>query len=101
PTNRADRVLAAAIAIGVLALWELASRQGWIHPLMFPPPTRIVADFAVLWHQDFARNVGLTLMRFFGGVVVGGIPGILFGLCIGWSPRLRRIADPFIAAIHP
>jgi ABC-type nitrate/sulfonate/bicarbonate transport system permease component len=34
-------------------------------------------------------------------VLVGGVPGILFGLAIGWSPRLHRIADPFIAAIHP
>jgi NitT/TauT family transport system permease protein len=97
----ADRATSAAIAIALLAAWELASRNGWIHPVIFPAPTRIVANFARLWEQDLARNIGLTLSRFFGGIVVGGIPGILVGLCIGWWPRLRRIADPFIAAIHP
>ena len=96
-----DRLVSATIAVTLVAAWELASRAGWIHPVIFPAPTRILATFARLWEQDLARNIGLTLMRFFGGIVVGGIPGILVGLCIGWWPRLRRIADPFIAAIHP
>jgi NitT/TauT family transport system permease protein len=97
----ADRATSAAIALAAIGLWELASRNGWINAVVFPAPTRILADFEHLWRQDFLRNVGLTLTRFLGGVVVGGIPGILVGLCIGWWPRLRRIADPFIAAIHP
>lgn len=97
----ADRATSLAIAIAALGLWEVASRSGWINAVVFPAPTRILADFEHLWRQDFLHNVGLTLTRFLGGVVVGGIPGILVGLCIGWWPRLRRIADPFIAAIHP
>ena len=68
---------------------------------VFPPPSRILADFPELWRNDLLDNVGLTLVRFLGGVVVGAVPGIIIGLCIGWSTRLRRIVDPFIAAIHP
>jgi NitT/TauT family transport system permease protein len=97
----ADRATAAGIALLILAAWETAARMGWINTLAFPAPSRIAAHFAVLRHQEYLVNVGLTLMRFFGGIIVGGIPGILVGLCIGWSPRLRSIADPFIAAIHP
>ena len=99
--QRIDRAIAAGIAILLLASWELASRRGWISSVVFPPPSRILADFAVLWRQGFAHNVGLTLARFFGGAVAGAIPGVLVGLAIGWSPRVARIADPFIAAIHP
>jgi ABC-type nitrate/sulfonate/bicarbonate transport system permease component len=96
-----DRAIAAFIAIVLLAAWELSARNEWIESLVFPPPTRILANFAILWRNDLLHNVSLTLARFLGGIVAGAIPGIILGLCIGWSHRLRRIVDPFIAAIHP
>jgi ABC-type nitrate/sulfonate/bicarbonate transport system permease component len=97
----ADRIVVAAIAIFLVAAWEISSRNDWIESLVFPPPTKILANFAVLWRNDLLTNVGLTLLRFLGGITVGAIPGIILGLFIGWSPRVRRIVDPFIAAIHP
>ena len=100
-TTMADRVIAGLIAVALFAWWEIASRRGWIDSLVFPAPTRILANFAILWHKGLLENIGVTLTRFLGGVVMGGIPGVFFGLCIGWLPRARRIADPFIAAIHP
>jgi NitT/TauT family transport system permease protein len=99
--NIVDRLIAAAIALTFFTLWEVGARLGWIEALIFPPPSKIVADFPVLWNNGLPRQVGMTLMRFLGGAVLGGVPGILFGLVIGWLPRLRRIADPFISAIHP
>jgi ABC-type nitrate/sulfonate/bicarbonate transport system permease component len=99
--RRNDRAIATGIAVALLASWELSSRQGWISTVVFPPPTRILANFAVLWHHDLAQNVGITLVRFFGGILLGAVPGILLGLAIGWSERIARIVDPFIAAIHP
>lgn len=96
-----DRLIAAGIALFLFAWWETAARLGWIDGLLFPAPTKIAANFAVLWRKGLAAEIGVTLTRFLGGVLLGGIPGILVGLCIGWLPRARRIADPFIAAIHP
>lgn len=96
-----DRLIASAIALALLGLWEIASRAGWINSLLFPAPSVILLNFGVLWRKGLAENIGVTLSRFLGGVLLGGIPGILVGLCIGWLPRARRIADPFIAAIHP
>jgi ABC-type nitrate/sulfonate/bicarbonate transport system permease component len=96
-----DRLLAATIAISLIALWEIAARNLWIDALIFPPPSRIAKALVTLVRQDLFHNIGISLMRFFGGVIAGSIPGILFGLCIGWLPRLRRVVDPFISAIHP
>jgi ABC-type nitrate/sulfonate/bicarbonate transport system permease component len=96
-----DRAIAAGIALAILTAWEISSRNGWISSLVFPPPTKILADFPILWRQGLLENITLTLARFAGGAVIGCVPGIIFGLCIGWSPRLRRIADPFVAAFHP
>jgi NitT/TauT family transport system permease protein len=96
-----DGVTAAAIALLFVLTWEVAARSGWINTLIFPAPSRIARALRALWREDLVHNVALTLTRFAGGVVFGAIPGILCGLCVGWSPRLRRIVDPFIAAIHP
>ncbi|HEX2831528.1 MAG TPA: ABC transporter permease [Thermoanaerobaculia bacterium] len=96
-----DRLLAACIAIAVLATWEIGARRMWIDALIFPPPSRIAEALVTLIRQDLFHNIGISLLRFFGGVIGGSIPGILLGLCIGWLPRLHRVVDPFIAAIHP
>ncbi len=99
--NTKDRLLAASIAIALIAMWELAARKAWIEPLVFPPPSLIAKALVTLVRQDLFHNIGISLVRFFGGVIGGSIPGILFGLCIGWLPRLQRVVDPFISAIHP
>jgi NitT/TauT family transport system permease protein len=99
--NTKDRLLAAAIAVTMLASWELAARRLWIDPIIFPPPSLIAKALVTLARQDLFHNVGISLMRFFGGVVAGSIPGIIAGLFVGWLPRVRRVVDPFISAIHP
>ena len=35
------------------------------------------------------------------GALIGGAAGLSLGLLMGWSPRVRAIADPFVAAAHP
>ena len=100
-TDAVDRAIAAGIALLLAVSWELAARSGWISPLVFPPPSRIIADFVPLWREGLGHNLAATGIRFLTGAFAGGIPGIIAGLCIGWSSRLRRIADPFVAAIHP
>jgi len=96
-----DRLLAATIAIALIALWEVAARKAWIDPLIFPRPSLIARALITLIRQDLFHNIGISLVRFFGGVIVGSIPGILCGLIVGWLPRVRRVVDPFISAIHP
>ncbi len=96
-----DRVIAAAIALLVGVSWEAASRAHWISELFFPSPSRIAEAFVMLARADLIENVLITLERLLGGLVIGVIPGVAFGLVVGSSPRLTRIVDPFIAAIHP
>jgi NitT/TauT family transport system permease protein len=42
-----------------------------------------------------------TLLRVFAGLALGAFPGLLCGLVMGWSARIRAVADPFVAALHP
>lgn len=100
PGHGVDRLITASLVLLFLGAWEGAARSGWISSTVFPPPTAILADYADLWERGLAANVASTLARFSAGLVGGGVPGILLGLFLGWSPRLRRIVDPLVAAAH-
>lgn len=96
-----DRAIAAGIALLLAALWEVAARSGWIDSYLFPPPSRIANALATLARTELAEHVLISIRRLLGGLLLGVIPGIVFGLAAGSAPRLHRIVDPFIAAIHP
>lgn len=100
--RQGDRWLPAGAVLIALALWELAACLGWISQLFFPPPSEIGITVGQLWSDgELPGNLGLTLGRVALGVLLGGGPGLLLGLLMGWSPSLRRTLDPFVAALHP
>jgi NitT/TauT family transport system permease protein len=86
----------------VLLLWEVCARTGIINQTFMPPPTRILSTLVnEIVHGAMLRHLSATLLRVFPGLLIGATPGLLCGLAMGWSPRLRRVADPFVAALHP
>ena len=93
---------APVVVVAALLVWEVAARAGWISSLFFPPPSTIAATTVRLWNDGELRsNLGLTLGRVALGVLLGGVPGVLLGLLMGWFAPLRRALDPFVAALHP
>lgn len=85
-----------------LAVWEVLSRTEIISALFFPAPTRIgAAFFRMIGTGALTEHLSASLGRLFLGFLLGAFPGLLFGFAMGWSPRIRAIMDPFIAAIHP
>ncbi len=99
---RSDTLLPPIVVVAALLVWEVAARAGWISSLFFPPPSTIAATTVRLWNDGELRsNLGLTLGRVALGVLLGGVPGVLLGLLMGWFAPLRRALDPFVAALHP
>ncbi len=96
------RVVAAIIAAGILSVWELSSRAGLISPLLAPAPSAIAKTiFAEFETRDIIPHISLTIYRVMSGIFIGGSIGVAVGLLMGMWRRLRLIADPFVAAIHP
>lgn len=95
-------MMALALALLLTGSWEVAARMGALSPLLFPAPSIIGATIA---HQlddgELASSLGATLFRMLSGFVVGGAAGLILGLVMGWSRRVRGILDPFIAATNP
>lgn len=96
------RWLALAAGVGVLGLWEVMSRLAFVSSAVLPPPTTVIrALYVALTEGDLLSHVGITLGRLVTGVALGGTAGLLTGLAMGWSRRLRGFADPFVSVVHP
>ena len=90
------------IFILLLAVWEWLVYIQVLSALFFPAPTTIVRSILQLIKTGaLSSHLGATLSRQFLGFALGGASGLAIGLAAGWSPPLRKLVDPFIAAAHP
>jgi ABC-type nitrate/sulfonate/bicarbonate transport system permease component len=97
-----DSWISALVFVLFLGAWEGFSRLGWISQLFFPAPSKIISSlFSMIVSGKLMINLVSTLERLGLGFLMGAVPGLVLGLFMGWSSRLRRIVDPFIAAFHP
>jgi ABC-type nitrate/sulfonate/bicarbonate transport system permease component len=86
----------------LFGLWELLARAGFISPIVAPAPSRIlVALMNELRTGELESHLAATAGRLSIGLLLGGTVGILTGMAMGLSTRLRAFADPFVAAAHP
>lgn len=97
-----ERNAALLITIAILIAWEIAASQRAISALFFPAPSIIgrtlVRDFS---SGVLIEQVALTVGRLLVGFAAGASLGLLLGLLMGWSPRIRRVIQPFVSAIQP
>jgi NitT/TauT family transport system permease protein len=102
PRLSLSRLAPALITLALLLLWEVAARLELISGLLYPAPS-VIARTIVEQAQSgkLAAETALTLRRLFLGMALGGVPGVALGLLMGWSRPIRRLLDPFIAALHP
>lgn len=100
--NRLLRFIPWLVMLLFFLIWELASRGKIISVLFFPPPSQIGSSLVELASSGrLAANLVQTLTRLGLGVLFGGSVGALIGLLLGWSPAVRMVAEPFVAATHP
>jgi ABC-type nitrate/sulfonate/bicarbonate transport system permease component len=97
-----DRLIGLATPLLLLGLWELCARIGWIDIRFFPAPSQIIAKLIVLARSgELAQHIWISLQRLFWGFLVGGIPAIVLGICMGlWRP-IRLALEPLVAATYP
>lgn len=92
----------AAIFLTLLALWEIGSRTGFLDPLFYPRPSDILASFwriyvtqgNVWWHLYV--SLGLVLMGFLGGSILG----IGLGALVGLNPTVRKYLQPYVIVLE-
>jgi ABC-type nitrate/sulfonate/bicarbonate transport system permease component len=90
------------LALLGISAWEIAARLGWVSMLFFPAPSIILRSLIHLSLEGvLLRNIFISLIRLFLGILIGGGIGTLLGLAMGMSPSLRQVLEPIISAAHP
>ncbi|HEU4721819.1 MAG TPA: ABC transporter permease [Gemmatimonadaceae bacterium] len=88
--------------LAILAGLELLVRSGADVGLFVPAPSRVAVSLGqMLAGGTLLANLGATLSRITLGLLCGAGVGVVLGLAMGTSKRLRRIVDPVVAALHP
>ncbi len=88
--------------VGLLAVWEIIARMGWVSPLFLPAPTTIVTDgWAMLVNGEIIDNLFASLYRIVLGYVLGASFGIIIGLLLGFSRWADAIGTPVVYSIYP
>ena len=102
PGSFQSRWIAVWIFILVLGIWEWLVRAGVMSALFFPAPS-VVARKLGQWigNGHIIPHLAATLSRVWIGFAVGGGCGLLLGIVMGWSRRIREVTNPFISAAHP
>jgi NitT/TauT family transport system permease protein len=90
------------VVVGWLLTWEAMARAGLLPAVLFSSPTVVAATlFRALWSGDMFAHATATLARTASGLLLGAIPGLLLGLAMGSSRRLRQALDSLLMMIHP
>lgn len=96
------RSLSVISPVVMLVVWEVLARLNVLDIRFFPPPTKVLQ---ALWEMALngvlISDLGISLIRIFGGFFLGAVPGLLIGLTMGLFPPVKAMLDPIIAATYP
>ena len=82
--RREHPAVRALALVGLVVLWELFTRLGWVPALFLPSPLSVVAELG-----DMARSgqlfihVAASLERLIAGFAIGATAGVAVGVLVG------------------
>lgn len=86
----------------LLALWELASRVGWVRSFFLPPPSAILSEgWGMLRSGELWSHMSVSMLRLLAGFAIGASLGVVLGLLLGFSTTLAALFEPIIDAALP
>ena len=89
------------LLLGLVVLWELGSRLGWIDPFFFSSPTQIWQTAVVKWQsgqleRDIQYTAASTLLGFLLGTSIGSMVGLLFW----FNRKVALVAEPWLIVLN-
>ncbi|WP_010097101.1 ABC transporter permease [Ornithinibacillus scapharcae] len=89
------------ILVGFFGLWELASRENWIDPLLFSSPSKVY-NLLIQKFSDgsMISHTFVTLFETLLGFIIGTLLGIVLASLLWSSSRFSKIADPYLVILN-
>jgi NitT/TauT family transport system permease protein len=100
--RRAHPVARVGALAGLLVLWELLTRTGWVPALFLPSPLGVLAaGLEMVRSGELVTHVTTSLGRILLGFGLGALGGVVVGLAVGVSGLAEAVGTPLIAATFP
>ena len=77
----------AGVLVGLLLLWEIAARLGWIDSFIMSSPSRILDTLFSLADNQILMHFSVTLYETLTGFVIGAFGGLLLAILL-WTALL-------------
>jgi ABC-type nitrate/sulfonate/bicarbonate transport system permease component len=88
--------------VGVVVLWELLCRAGWVPALFLPSPVGVLREARdMLVSGELLVHLAASLKRLILGFVLGSAAGIAVGIVVGVFSVAEAVGTPLIAATFP
>ena len=85
----------------LLGLWQAASATGFLSNNAMPSPWQVLeAGWRLTLSGDLPRNIGVSFLRAFAGLVIGGGIGFALGLANGLSSLSHRLTDSSLQMVR-
>lgn len=82
-----------------LALWQLLSWTGVLHPVFAPPPTRVLFRAALL-PAEAGSHFALTLGEIVAALGLSSIAGVAIGIVLAQAERIDAVLGPLIWFVY-
>src|SRR2546421_4133096 len=90
-----------AAAILVLGVWELITIKLNLLPLIYFPPPETVFQTLIDDRRQLWQSTWHSLALLLSGYFLGTIAGLISGITIGWSIRVRYWGMPILKIVGP
>ncbi len=91
----------AVLPVGLLAIWEIAARTGWLRYDSLSQPSAIAVALATaLLDGSLLLSTWQTCQSALTGLAMGAAIGVLLGACLGLWPPAARMAGPTFDALR-
>jgi len=95
--RRHERVIVAAVVLGLFALWEALVRAGRLDPSLAPAPSSVIASLIRLAGRPEVRaSLGVTAWEVLAAFLVALPVGLLLGFLLAEVPLLGSLFRPLV-----
>ncbi|HUH40579.1 MAG TPA: ABC transporter permease subunit [Castellaniella sp.] len=89
------------LIVSVVGSLELSSRQAWINPIAFIPPSKMAEGaWALLLSGQYTHDILLTLAAAGLAILLSVSVGFIGGVFLFRMPRVRRVLDPLLLSYY-